>query len=80
MRSVTLAYEDQDGQLFEGSSATDIVRQMMSMKLSKPQSRAKYRKAVSRRVQEMTGLQIAFRSDKVFLASLVEARLLTVRH
>lgn len=71
-----MMYRDEAGCVYEGRTASEVVESMMRSKLSTPRSRSRYRAWVARRVEDLADLQIDFRSDKVFLASLVEVGLL----
>lgn len=69
-------YEDQDGQIFEGATATAVVKAMSRTKLTKSRSTRRYREATARRIEEMMGLTIETGSDNLFLNSLVGHKLL----
>lgn len=71
-----MIYEDENGQQFEGRTAKDVVRSMARTKLTKSTTRAAYRRGTARRIESMTGLTVAHRTDNIFLKSLVEAKLL----
>lgn len=72
-----MKFEDEGGEVFEGRTATEVVRNMSRAKLTKSKSRASYRRSVARRIKEMMGKEVQTTSDKTFLQSLVEAGILT---
>lgn len=61
-----------DGMRVQGRSYKTIVAQMAHEKLRPVRSQERYRKAVARRVQEMTGITLDVSTDKAFVQSLLQ--------
>lgn len=73
-------YEDPStGDVYRARSAAGIVRQMARGKLATSASRRSYREGVAKRLEEVMDLQVDASSDSLFLASLVQAKVLTER-
>lgn len=71
-----MRYEDENGDIYEGETAADVVRQMSRSKLSKTGSLRKYMRGTARRIREMTDLTVDSSSCNLFLKSLAENNLL----
>lgn len=71
-----MKFTNDDGDYFEGATATDVVRQMSGGKLTESKSLGSYRRATARRIKDMHELTIDSTSDNLFLKSLVDQGLL----
>jgi uncharacterized protein (DUF305 family) len=73
-----LKFKLPDGNKVQGRSYRAIVAQMAHEKLRPVRSQERYRKAVARRVREMTGIEVDTSTDKAFVQSMVRHDLMRV--
>lgn len=71
-----LKYKLPDGKIVQGTTATEVVKDMAGRKLLTPRSRGGYRRDTARRVFDTYAFKIDPDSDESFIGTMVEAGLL----
>lgn len=66
-----MRYQLPDGATVSGRSYSSIVTTMAGLKLRRPRSLERYRKATARRVLDMYGITIRIDNDRLFVLDMV---------